>query len=95
MIRYTLLRFLIFFGCLVLLWLIGLRDPEELPWLVVGSALLSMVVSFVLLRPMRDQLVRDLEARRVARSEARGRRDDTDEAVEDAAGGDQPDETYR
>ena len=51
MVRYTLLRMLIFFGCLSLLWLVGLREPNELPWLVVIAALLSMVVSAIVLRP--------------------------------------------
>ena len=41
MVRYTLLRMLIFFGCLSLLWLVGLREPNELPWLVVIAALLG------------------------------------------------------
>mgnify|MGYP006873853692 CR=1 FL=1 len=39
MVRYTLLRMLIFFGCLSLLWLVGLREPTELPWLVVTAAI--------------------------------------------------------
>ena len=34
MVRYTLLRLMIFFGCLAALWLVGLREPTELPWLM-------------------------------------------------------------
>ena len=45
MVRYTLLRFLIFFGTLSLLWLLGLRSEAERPWLVIGAATLSMVIS--------------------------------------------------
>lgn len=83
MIRYTLLRFLIFFGCLCVLWLLGLREPQHLPWLVVGSALLSMVISLIVLAPMREQVVTSLEAKRLQRIQDRESRTDTDEAVED------------
>lgn len=101
MIRYTLLRFLIFFGCLALLWLIGLREPNELPWLVVGAALLSMIVSAVVLRPFRADLIAQIEEKRAAKAQARDARTDTDEAVEDRAQGqrsgasDEEEETYR
>ena len=81
MLRYSVLRLLIFFGCLALLWLLGLRDRSEQPWLVVGAALLSMVISAVALRPMRQQYVKDVSAR----LERRSKRPHEDEEVEDAA----------
>lgn len=83
MIRYTLLRFLIFFGCVALLWLLGLREPNELPWLVVAAAIASMIISALVLRPFREDMVRQLVARREAKDRARAARTDTDEAVED------------
>ncbi len=83
MVRYSLLRLLIFFGCLGLLWLLGLRERSEQPWLLVGAALLSMVISFFVLRPFRDQYVHDLAAKVEKRTAAKARRS-TDEAVEDA-----------
>lgn len=94
MVRYTLLRFLIFFGCLALLWLLGLRDGNELPWLVVIAALASMVISAIVLRPFRVEMVEQIQARQAARAKAHSERTDTDEAVEDAASEDGP-ESYR
>ncbi|HCE60788.1 DUF4229 domain-containing protein [Janibacter terrae] len=97
MVRYTLLRFLIFFGCLALLWLLGLRDGNELPWLVVIAALASMVISAIVLRPFRVEMVEQIQARQAAKARARSERTDTDEAVEDAARGssDEGPESYR
>lgn len=83
MIRYTLLRFLIFFGCLALFWLLGLRDTNELPWLAVLAAIASMVISAFVLKPFRADMIRQIEERRAAKAEKRAARTDTDEAVED------------
>lgn len=83
MVRYTLLRFLIFFGCLGLLWLLGLRDRSEQPWLLVGAALLSMLISFFALRPLREDTVEKLSTRVESRIAAK--RESSDEAVEDVA----------
>ena len=85
MVRYTLLRMMIFFGCLALLWLVGLREPTELPWLVVGAALASMIISAVVLRPFRAEMIQQIQDRQAAKETARSARTDTDEAVEDAA----------
>ena len=93
MIRYTLLRFLIFFGCLALFWLLGLRDGNELPWLAVAAAIASMIISAVVLRPFRAEMIAQIEERRAAKTQARSERTDTDEAVEDRAQEDE--ETYR
>ena len=100
MIRYTLLRLLIFFGCVALLWLVGLRDPNEVPWLVVGAAIASMIISAIVLRPFRTEMIQQIEARRAAKAEAHAARPDTDEAVEDRArdeadDADDEEETYR
>lgn len=85
MVRYTLLRLMIFFGCLALLWLVGLREPTELPWLVVGAALSSMIISAIVLRPFRAEMIQQIQDRQAAKEAARAARTDTDEAVEDAA----------
>lgn len=95
MIRYTLYRFLIFFGCLLALWLVGLRGPNEVPWAIVGAALLSMIISFFLLRPMRDDVVTKIATRQEEKAAARARRDDTDEAIEDGGTGDGEVERFR
>ena len=55
MLRYSLLRLLIFLGCVSLLWLVGLRDREELLLLVVIAALLSAVISYFGLRRFREE----------------------------------------
>lgn len=88
MIRYTLLRFLIFFGCLGLLWLVGLRSPEQRPWLLVGAGALSIAISYVALKPFREETVQAIDRRVQARMAAKSARP-TDEEIEDAqAGGD-------
>ena len=98
MFRYTLLRTLIFLGCLLLLWLLGLRDRDEMVMLVVGSALISMVISWFGLRRMREEYSAQLAARLERR--ANRRRGVSDEAAEDAEVGLAPGdvsepETYR
>ena len=69
MIRYSILRFLIFFGVVFVLWLVGLRDNPTL--LLVLSAVISVVVSFVALRGMREEMTRQLQERFEAKAEAR------------------------
>ncbi len=85
MVRYSLMRFLIFFGCLGLLWLLGLRERNEQPWLVVGAALLSMLISYFALRPLRQDTVDKLSHR--VESRVASKRADCDEAVEDSLDG--------
>jgi hypothetical protein len=89
MVRYSLLRILIFFGCLGLLWLVGLRGPGQRPWLVIGAGLLSMVISYFVLAPFREQTVDKIAHRVEARTAARAGRV-TDEDIEDAAIEDAP-----
>ncbi len=96
MVRYTLLRVLVFFGCLTLLWLVGLRSKEEQVPLVVGAALLSLAISYFVLRPFREQASASLAARVDARrakaqagaGSAAGRDESSEDAEIDAAGTD-------
>ena len=81
MARYTLLRLLIFFGFLMLFWLLGLRTNPVL--LLGAAAVASAALSYVLLRGMRDQMTAQLVARHEARLAAKGEVSG-DEAVEDA-----------
>lgn len=91
MIRYTLLRALIFFVCLIVFYLLGLRGEEYLVFLVLAAALSSMVISYFLLKPMREQfseqIAQKVEERTAAKRERQARdtgRGSTDEAAEDA-----------
>ena len=88
MVRYGLLRLLIFFGFLFLFWLIGIRDN---PVLLIGAAALSSAAaSYVLLRGMRDEITAGLVERHEARAQAKQEAaaaapaPSSDEAAEDA-----------
>ena len=90
MLRYTLYRLLLFFGCLLFFWLVGLRNDQVL--LLLVSAVVSVVLSFFLLRSQRHQfsaqIADRMEKRQAAKAQARDAADvvdpDSDEAVEDA-----------
>jgi membrane protein implicated in regulation of membrane protease activity len=85
MLRYSLLRLLIFFGVLSLLWLLGLRDRDEQWQLLVLSALISMVLSYFVLARFREestQRISEAIERRAAAKQARSGQ--SDEAAEDA-----------
>lgn len=84
MLRYTVLRLLIFFGCLLLLWLVGLRGPDQQVWLLLGSAGASVVLSYFLLRRPREEFAAKLAERIERRFEARRRTTGSDEEAEDA-----------
>ncbi|MGL4178825.1 MAG: DUF4229 domain-containing protein [Dermatophilaceae bacterium] len=87
MLRYTLLRLLVFLACLALLWLVGLRGEDDVVLLVVGAALLSAVVSFVGLRRFREDYSAQLAERLDRRSQQRRQRAvvaQRDEDAEDA-----------
>ncbi|HEY6743250.1 MAG TPA: DUF4229 domain-containing protein [Lapillicoccus sp.] len=85
MLRYTVLRLLIFFGCLIFFWLVGLRNNEIL--LLAVSAVVSVALSYFLLRSQRnrfsEQIADRIERRQAARQRAAGTAG-TDEAAEDA-----------
>jgi hypothetical protein len=71
MLRYSVLRLLIFFGVLSLLWLLGLRDRDQQWMLLVTSALISMVLSYFVLARFREESTRQLAERVQRRSEAK------------------------
>jgi hypothetical protein len=82
MLRYSVLRLLIFFGFLVFFWLIGLRDNKIL--LLAAAALASALASYALLRGMRDEMTAKLVDRHEAKLRAReGGALSVDEMAED------------
>ena len=87
MLRYSVLRLLVFLACVSLLWLLGLRDRAELPYLVLGAAFLSAGISYFALRRFREdysaQVAHKLEARAAAKKGAAPTRS-VDEQEEDA-----------
>ena len=83
MARYSVLRLMIFFGFICALWLLGLRDESQRWWLLGGSALGSMAVSFFVLRGPREQFSATI-ARRVDERARRVRLARVDEIAEDA-----------
>jgi len=85
MARYSVLRLMMFFGLVCALWLLGLREESQRWWLLGGSALGSMVVSFFVLRGPRAEFSATM-ARRIderARRAELARRQETDELAED------------
>jgi RsiW-degrading membrane proteinase PrsW (M82 family) len=81
MLRYSLLRIMLLFGCMLVLWLVGawlpaLRNPV---WLLIATAVTSITLSYFVLRGPREELARQL-AQRV---EDRTRRRRTDADIED------------
>jgi hypothetical protein len=78
-LRYSVLRLLLLFGCLLVLWLVGVRNPLLL---VVLTAVASITLSYFLLKGPRDamaQTLADRASRRAGRT-----RVDVDAADEDA-----------
>ncbi|MDE9365023.1 DUF4229 domain-containing protein [Luteipulveratus sp. YIM 133132] len=78
MARYTLLRLLIFFATLMILWLVGLR---QIPLLAV-SAIVSAIISLVVLQGVREQFANQIDAKvkqRQARAEQHRTAEDDDE----------------
>ena len=90
MLRYTILRLLVFFACVAALWLAGLRGEEDLLLLVAGAALLSAVISYFGLRRFREEYSAQLSEKIEKRLEAKQGRNAaagggaTDEDAEDA-----------
>jgi Protein of unknown function (DUF4229) len=83
MARYSVMRMMIFFGFICALWLLGLRDESQRWWLLGGSALGSMVVSFFVLQGPRAQFSAAI-ARRVDERARRAELAGMDEIAEDA-----------
>ena len=85
MLRYSLLRLLIFFGVLCLLWLLGLRDRDQQVPLLVLSALISMVLSYFVLARFREESTQRIAEAVQRRAEVKqGKAGHSDEAAEDA-----------
>ena len=86
MLRYSVLRLLVFLGVLSLLWLLGLRDRDEQWMLLVLSALISLVLSYFVLARFREEATQTLASRVEQRTRDRqaARAQQSDEAVEDA-----------
>jgi mannitol-specific phosphotransferase system IIBC component len=80
-LRYTVLRLLIFFGCLIAFWLLGLREDQVL--LLLVSAAVSLVLSYFLLRRQREEFAVRIAARVEQRQQAR-RQAMSDEQAEDS-----------
>lgn len=87
--RYTVMRLMIFFGCLVLLWLVfaALKiEGEDKPLVLIGAAaILSAGVSWFVLREPREQMSERI-AEKVEARRARHELDDVAEDVEDERG---------
>lgn len=83
-IQYSLLRILLFLASLLVLWLVGLKNPL---WLLLAAATVSMLLSLFLLSGLRERMSADV-VRRVEnrRQKKAARRDGSpmDEDVEDA-----------
>lgn len=92
-VRYTIARLLIFFVCMGVGWLAGLRHDPILLVLVAATA--SMIISLFALNGMRSQFAQDIVERREQRrlqASTRGRDGIVDdEGAEDAEAGLEPD----
>lgn len=83
-IRYTVARITIFIACLLLGWLLGLRDNPLLLLLVATTV--SMFISLFVLRSMREQFaeqVADKVEHRTEMKQAKAARRRSDEVIED------------
>ncbi|MEO7268308.1 MAG: DUF4229 domain-containing protein [Knoellia sp.] len=83
MVRYLILRTMIFIGCLSAAWLLGLRDREEQFLAVIIAAVASMAISAVVLKPFRQKASAAI-AERVDQRIERKRESSGDELAEDA-----------
>ncbi|MFC7489936.1 MULTISPECIES: DUF4229 domain-containing protein [unclassified Knoellia] len=83
MVRYLILRTLIFVGCLAATWLLGLRDREDQFLAVIIAAVASLAISAVVLKPFRQQASAAI-AERVDQRVERKRAASGDELAEDA-----------
>lgn len=91
MLRYSLLRILIFFGVAAVFWLLGLRDSQEMFLLVALSAVVSLVISAVVLKPFRDEASTQLATRIAARRARQTAPPQTQERDRDAVAEDDED----
>lgn len=70
-LRFTLMRLMIFFGCLLVYWLVGLRSQAQQPWLLLASAVTSVILSYFLLRRERDRMSEKIAEKVDGRLQAR------------------------
>lgn len=89
-LRYTVMRLMIFLLSLIVFWLLGLRSQDQQPLLLGAAAVASVVVSYFFLRRDRDAMTRRLEAKMSERAERRREAVGEDEEAEDAELGDHP-----
>ena len=82
MLKFTVLRLAIFFACFGLLWLAGLRSPDQLLLLLLLAAVISMVISFFALKGPRNELAAQIDDR-VNRAVTRRKAVSEDEQAED------------
>lgn len=89
LLKFTALRIALFIAALVLLYLTGARD-----WLLLLlAAVVSLALSYVLLRGPRDELAASLQERTSERLRRRSRADEdatAEDAAVDAADPDEP-----
>jgi hypothetical protein len=86
-LRYSLLRLLLLVGCLIVLWLLGgLWQPLRDPLLLIGlTAVISVVLSYFVLRGPREAMTAQLAQRMSARTAHDGHEPfDPDADAEDA-----------
>ncbi|HRW18033.1 MAG TPA: DUF4229 domain-containing protein [Dermatophilaceae bacterium] len=74
MLKYTLARLGLFAACFGLIWLLGMRGRDQQLLLLLLAAVSSMALSFVLLRPMREQLSDQINERVTASMAAHAER---------------------
>ncbi len=86
-LRYALLRTMVLFGCLLALYLVGVRNPVEL---IALTGVTSIALSYVLLRGPREAM-----ARTVAERAARRLRDPGDPRGQDELAEDRDDDARR
>ena len=77
--RYTMMRILLFAGCTAAFLLLKL----PLIWAAVAGALVSMVISYFLLRPDRERIAAGLEHKVESRIARRREQIDSERTAED------------
>lgn len=87
-LRYSLLRTMLLFGCMLTLWLVGVRDPG---WLIGLTGVTSILLSYFLLKGARAEMAR-LAAERAAQ---RMRHEPVDDYERDADIEDREDDARR
>jgi hypothetical protein len=82
LVKYSVLRLALFVGSLIVLWAVGVRQSIMM---LVLAAIMSLALSYVLLRKQRDELARALAEHTQARLSRRSPIGQSDADAEDAA----------